>query len=387
MFQEARAAIGAQHGADSTARLVLIVDQFEQTFTLGGQDAAAERRAFITAVCSAAARADGPGSQPPAAVILAVRGDFIDQMAASAELAAALQHGVFVVPPMDGRDLLEAVTGPAAAAGLQIEPALAERVAADITDAASGGTTSGLLPLLSQAMLLTWENREGDKLTLRGYELAGGITLAVQVSADNAYNALTDRQQALAPYIIRAMTVRTSDGHLTRRPAIRAELHAGRPAPDQEDIDAVLAELASRRLVVLNGATVELAHDIIITAWPRLRAWLDEEQASMLTYSTLAADAGQWQARGRSRDYLYAGARLTTVQAAASHWAEAGPPARAECAPARIHSSRLPLRAQEEPRTAGRRRSAGCDGLVGSSLGFRSVQQPASCHRCSAGCR
>ena len=123
------------------------------------------------------------------------------------------------------------------------------------------------------------------------------------------------------------MTVRTSDGHLTRRPAIRAELHACRPAPDQEDIDAVLAELASRRLVVLNGATVELAHDIIITAWPRLRAWLDEEQASMLTYSTLAADACEWQARGRSRDYLYAGARLTTVQAAASHWAEEPDPA------------------------------------------------------------
>src|SRR5215813_9997935 len=108
-----------------TARLVLIVDQFEQVFTLNADpEGEAQRQAFITALCAAAANPVGPGQEPPALAMIAVRGDFWDWCAAYPELAGALQDGQFVVGPMTESELRLAITGPADAAGLHIEPAL-----------------------------------------------------------------------------------------------------------------------------------------------------------------------------------------------------------------------------------------------------------------------
>jgi hypothetical protein len=61
--------------ADCAARLVLIIDQFEQVFGADGPDERLERAAFIDAVCAAAARPAGPRGEPTARVVIAVRGD------------------------------------------------------------------------------------------------------------------------------------------------------------------------------------------------------------------------------------------------------------------------------------------------------------------------
>jgi len=110
---------------DGTNRLVLIVDQFEQVFTLplepGGE---ATRHAFIKALCSAVINPVGPWQEPSALVVIAVRGDFWDRCAAVPELVGALQDGQFVVGPMAESELRSAITGPAEVAGLRIDPGL-----------------------------------------------------------------------------------------------------------------------------------------------------------------------------------------------------------------------------------------------------------------------
>src|SRR5215469_12898640 len=169
------------------ARLVLIIDQFEQVFTLNPDiSGEATRQAFIAALCSAAATPIGPDIEPPALVAVAVRGDFWDRCAAVPELVSALQDGQFVVGPMTESELRVAITGPAQAAELRIDPALTDIILGDLR-VASGDGAAGVLPLLSQAMTLTWEQREGDRLTSRGYARAGGVSHAVQTGADRAY--------------------------------------------------------------------------------------------------------------------------------------------------------------------------------------------------------
>ena len=125
--------------ADGAARLVLIVDQFEQVFTLnpdlGGE---ATRQAFITALCAAAANPAGPGQEPAALVVIAVRGDFSDRCAAVPELVGPLQDGHFVVGPMTESELRVAITGPAEAAGLRIDPALTDTILGDLRVAGAG---------------------------------------------------------------------------------------------------------------------------------------------------------------------------------------------------------------------------------------------------------
>ena len=195
-----------------------------------------------------------PGQEPPALVVIAVRGDFWDRCAAVPELADALQDGQFVVGPMTESELRVTITGPAEAAGLRIDPALTDTILEDLR-VAGGDRSAGVLPLLSQAMALTWEHREDDRLTSHGYAQAGGVSHAVQTGADRAYDALPTGQQAIAPDVLRSMTVASPDGGLARRPVTREDLYAGLPGAARADIDAVLDAFAAERLAVLDGDT------------------------------------------------------------------------------------------------------------------------------------
>ena len=305
---------------DGTARLVLIVDQFEQVFTLnpdlGGQ---ATRQAFITALCAAAANPVGPGLEPPALVVIAVRGDFWDRCAAVPELADALQDGQFVVGPMTESELRVAITGPAETAGLRIDPALTDTILGDLRAAGANGS-AGVLPLLSQAMALTWEQREGAWLTSHGYAQAGGVSHAVQTGADRVYESLSAGQQALAREMLRSMTVTSRDGGLARRPVTREDLYAGLPGAARADIDAILDAFAAERLAVLDDDKAQLAHDVLLRAWPRLRGWLEEDQASWILYSQLADAAVAWHDSDDDPSFLYRGAQLAALQQAVVRW-------------------------------------------------------------------
>src|ERR1019366_2226356 len=272
----------AAPGGD-TGRLLLIVDPFEQIFTLSSGGAAeVERQAFITALCAVATNPAGPADEPPGLVVVAVRGDFWDQCAAYPELARALQDGQFVVGPMTESDLRRAVTGPAEAARLEIEAGLVDSILRDLHSA--DANNAGVLPLLSQAMLLTWENREGNRLTSHGYGAACGVSNAVSAGADAAYGALPPHQQALARDMLRRMIIVGRDGRLSRRPVTRTDLYGSAPAGQPAQIDAVLEAFAGKRLLTLNDGTAEISHDVLLHAWPLLGGWLADDQASLILY-------------------------------------------------------------------------------------------------------
>jgi hypothetical protein len=192
-------------------------------------------------------------------------GDFWDRCAAVPELVGPLQDGHFVVGPMTESELRVAITGPADAAGLRIDPALTDTILGDLR-VASRDRSVGVLPLLSEAMALTWEHREGDRLTSHGYAQAGGVSHAVQTAADRAYDALPAGQQAIAPDVLRSMTVASRDGGLARRPVTRRDLYTALPGAARGDIDAVLDAFAAERLTVLDGDGAQLSHDVLLRA-------------------------------------------------------------------------------------------------------------------------
>ena len=117
--------------AGAASRLVLIVDQFEQVFAADGAQDRAERAAFIDAVCAAATRPAGPRSEPPARVVIAVRGDYWDRCADYPQLVAVMERDHLVVGPMPEASLRRAITGPAEASGLRVESALIDAIVAD----------------------------------------------------------------------------------------------------------------------------------------------------------------------------------------------------------------------------------------------------------------
>ena len=300
-------------------RLVLAVDQFEEVFTLAPSRDAGQQ-AFIAALCAAASQPFGPRGEPAAVVVIAVRGDFWARCVAHAGLARLMQDGMFVVGPMTGTELREAITGPAAAAGLQVDADLADTILADLRTAGQD-EAEGILPLVSQSMMLTWQRRDGNRLTVQGYHESGGVARSVEFGAEAVYEALPDAGQQTAREVFRALVLVGPDGQLARRAAPRAELAAGRRQAARRALGTVLEAFASSRLLVLDGDTVQIAHDVLLRAWPRLRGWLDSEQANWVLYTQLQEDAAGWAGHGRDSSFLYRGSQLVAVEQVSARWA------------------------------------------------------------------
>ena len=314
-----------QRNGSRPGRLVLVVDQFEEVFTLAPGRGDAGQQAFIAALCAAASQPFGPRGEPPAIVVVAVRGDFWARCAAHAGLARVMQDGMFIVGPMTDTELRQAITGPADAAGLRVDADLADIILADLRTT-GWDEAEGTLPLLSQAMMLTWERRDGRCLTVQGYRETGGVARSVESSAEAVFEALSDAAQQIAREIFQALALVSPDGQLARRAVTRAELHAGRRDAARRMVDTVLEAFASSRLLVLDGDTVQIAHDILLRAWPRLRGWLDSEQANWVLYTQLQEDAAEWAGHGRDSSFLYRGTQLAAVELGVARWA--GDPAR-----------------------------------------------------------
>ncbi|MHC3467502.1 nSTAND1 domain-containing NTPase [Streptomyces sp. 7R007] len=280
--------------------LVLVVDQFEETFTLCRD--AAERDRFIRALVVAAAAPEGR-----CRVALGVRADFYGHCTRHAPLVEAMRDAQVPVGPMSLEELRQAVVGPAQRAGLSVEGALL----ATLTAQAYG--RPGVLPLLSHALRETWRRRRGNALTLQGFEAAGGLEGGLAHTAEEFYQRLDTAQQELARRVFVRLTAPGEGTEDTRRPASLTELAGS--ADDDIDVSGVLEHAAAARLVVLDRERVELAHEALIRCWPRLQGWLAEDREATRTLRRLTEAAQTWETLGRDPGALYRGTRLALAAA------------------------------------------------------------------------
>ncbi|MGI5426977.1 hypothetical protein [Streptomyces sp. CA-179760] len=303
-----RAAVAAwaRRVAPSGARPVVIVDQFEETFTLCPDEA--DRRAFIEALHAACSPA-GRDEPAPAVVVLGIRADFYERCLRYPELADALQHRHMVLGPLTTAELREAVTGPAKAVGLELEPGLAELIVREVSaDGPRGAHDAGVLPLLSHALLATWQRRKAGRLTLAGYRAAGGIQGAVAATAERAWSGLDPAARTAARLLLLRLVRLGEDTQATRRRGTRRKLaeESTDPGKTEESLEA----LVRARLVTLDAETVEITHEALLHAWPRLRDWIDDDRQGNLLRQRLEEDGRAWEESKRDTSLLYRGSRL-----------------------------------------------------------------------------
>ncbi|MFD3499912.1 AAA family ATPase [Streptomyces sp. NPDC058678] len=290
----------------NTAPPVVIIDQFEETFTLCSDEA--DRRTFIQFL-HAACTPGGPGGRAPVFVVLGIRADFYEQCLGYPELADALQHRHMVLGPLTTAELREAVTGPAKAVGLEMEPGLAELIVREVSaDGPRGAHDAGVLPLLSHALLATWQRRKSGRLTLAGYRAAGGIQGAVAATAERAWSGLDPAARTAARLLLLRLVRLGEDTQATRRRGTRRQLaeESRDPGKTEESLEA----LVRARLVTLDAETVEITHEALLTAWPRLRDWIDEGRGDHLLRQRLEEDGRAWEGSHRDTSLLYRGSRL-----------------------------------------------------------------------------
>ncbi|MBO1413107.1 WD40 repeat domain-containing protein [Streptomyces sp. FH025] len=309
-------------GAD---RLVVIVDQAEELFTQVAEKA--ERDRFVEALTRLAAPRGPDGRNPPALVVYGVRADFYGRFAEYPSLHAALETRQVFVGPLSDTELEEAITAPARSVGLSVEPGLVDVLLTDLgVDSLDGGRSgddwteegaqrprpwhgydAGRLPLLAHALRATWRNRKGSTLTLAGYRASGGIRGAIESTAEDAYRGLGEDGRQAAEVIFRNLVRINEDAEDTRR-ALPVERAA--EGADEAVAEAVLTAFTQGRLLTWNRSTVQITHEALLKAWPRLHRWLQTDRAGNLVRQQLKDAAAEWEGKHRDRSLLYRGNRL-----------------------------------------------------------------------------
>jgi WD40 repeat protein/DNA-binding SARP family transcriptional activator len=292
-------------GLGTARRVVLAVDQFEETFTFCRHKT--ERARFIAELARLSQRQEG------SAVVLAIRADFYGRCAEYPELSRALAANHVLVGSMRHVELRRAVVGPAERVGLHVEPDLVEALVADVED------EPGALPLLSTALLELWQRRDGRRLRLASYEDTGGVLGAVARLAEDAFGQLDAEQQRLGRRAMLRLAEVELEGGVERRRLPLAELDAG---DGSNAATQVIDLLADARLLTVSDGSVEFAHEALLREWPRLREWIEDGRDDMRVHRALSAAGDEWLRMDRDDEALYRGARL----AEARDWAARADP-------------------------------------------------------------
>ena len=280
---------------DGTSELVLVVDQFEELFTLCDDEE--ERRLFMVGLAEAVR-----DQHARVRVVLTLRADFYDKPLRYPELATLVKASTVPVTPLAPDELERAIAEPAERVGVELEPGLVAGIVADVID------QPGALPLLQYALTELYERRVSGMLTNDAYVALGGLAGALSRRADDLTDALDAAGQDSVRRLFSRLVTLGEGSEDMRRRALRSELT---DVPDD-----VLDQFGAARLLSFDRdpstrePTVEVAHEALIRQWPRPRAWLDEGRDGLRLHRHITTSARSWEAAGRDDGELYRGARL-----------------------------------------------------------------------------
>ena len=308
---------------DPQVELVLVIDQFEEVFTLVQDEAVRAHLldSLVTAILDERSRLR---------VIITLRADFIDRPLSYTDFGELLRQRMEVVLPLTPDELEQAILGPAERVGLQFEAGLVQAIMRD----AGAGDQPGALPLLQYALTELFEKRDGNLLTKNAYQAIGGVLGALGRRAEEVYRGLSETDRATARQLFLRLVTLGEGTEDTRRRVLRAELIALTPDPSptgegsavspspmgegrgEGRISSVVDSFGKHRLLTFDrdpltrGPTVEVAHEALLREWPRLREWLNDSRADVRLQRQLALAAHDWQNANRDASYLLIGAHL-----------------------------------------------------------------------------
>jgi WD40 repeat protein/DNA-binding SARP family transcriptional activator len=279
--------------------LLLVVDQFEELFTLVTEDA--HRQSFVDVLVAAVT-----ASRSRVRVIVTLRADFYDRPLEYSGLAELMRARTEAIVPMTPNELERAVTGPAERVGVAVERALVAQMSADVAD------QPGALPLLQYALTELFDSRQDATLSVATYQQIGGIAGALARRAEAVFAGLSDGAQEAARQLFLRLVTPGEGVEDTRRRATSGEMTGLAP----EQMPAVLAVFGTARLLSFDRdpttrePTVEVAHEALLREWRRLGGWIDATRDDLRIQRRLQAAATDWVAAGRDTSFLATGSRL-----------------------------------------------------------------------------
>lgn len=315
--------------ASAAPRLVLVVDQFEELFTLCRDKA--ERQLFLDCLLGAMNLATEGRYAVPLQVVIGMRSDFFSACNRSdyAVLGEAIQHNHLEVPPLTATELQDAICKPAQQLGVTLEPELVQQMITDVDGA------SNALPLLEYTLTELWQQRRDRRLNLVDYIRLGGIRGTLEKRANTLYHQLDPEQQASIQHIFLSLT-QFGDGVTedSRRRVFKQDLAT--PQFSSLLIDSLVQRLANEKLVVTSAwappgtglgeeQVVDVIHEALIRHWGLLRRWISLHRDDLRQQRELQELAEQWFRKGKSPDYLLQGEALGEALEFWLQWTQSTP--------------------------------------------------------------
>ncbi len=283
--------------------LFLLIDQFEELFTLCADDAV--RKAWMNAISHALLEKNSR-----LRVVFTMRADFLDRPLQYPDLADIMRYRVVLVPMLNLEELERAITGPARRIGLFFE----DRLVAAMLDEVSA--QSGALPLLQYALSELFQKRSGNMLTLKSFQEIGGVRGALAGRAEAAYSSLNDAEKNAARQLMLRLTTLGEGREDTRRRVYQTELDALRAEVGGSAYDAALNAFTHARLLTFDRDpggfenTLEVAHEALLRNWQKLQEWLQASRADLRLQRQLSTTVQAWREANQDQSFLLAGTRL-----------------------------------------------------------------------------
>ena len=289
---------------EETSELVLVIDQFEELFTLVADEGV--RADFIDSLFVAVGDPRGR-----LRVVVTLRADYYDRPLLYLPATELLNRRSELVGPLSADEMYQAITAPAQRVGLELERGLAATILQDVAE------QPGTLPLLQDTLTELYERRAGRVLTLAAYHASGGVFGSLAGRAESLYAGLTAPEQAETRQLFLRLATPGAGEEDTRRRVLRSELASA--ARDEAALQRVLERFGRYRMLTFDrdplsgGPTMEVAHEALLRTWGRLREWLAESRDRLRTERRLMLSATEWQAAGQEASFLARGARLAHV--------------------------------------------------------------------------
>jgi WD40 repeat protein/serine/threonine protein kinase len=290
------------------SELVLLIDQFEEVFTLVTNEEIRTR--FLNMLVKAA---KSPTSRLK--LIITLRADFYDRPLQYAGLSELIRDNTEVVLPLSLPEMEEAITQPSDRFGIQFEHGLVARIISDVNQ------QPGALPLMQFALTELFDKRDGYLLKTESYLASGGVLGALARRAEDLYITLDSYSQAAAQQMFLRLVSLAEGAEDTRRRVTRTELNI--ISTDKSIVQHVIDEFGKHRLLTFDyepgtrTPTVEVAHEALIREWGRYRDWLQSSREELRLHRRLNQATTDWVVAGKDKSFLPSGARLVQYEALA----------------------------------------------------------------------
>ena len=278
--------------------LVVLIDQFEELFTMTG---AAERQAFLDLIeTSIEARW--------VRFVLTLRADFFDRPLLYAGFGKLLKTSTVMLTSPTPGELAEAINMPAQGVGVEVAPELVERMVGEVRD------QPGALPLLQHTLAELFTSRRSDLIGIGDFEERGGVRGSLAKRAESIHSRLSDADTTKVKQLFLRLVAIVDENSPTRRRVRVTEV------ADLEVEEAIEAFVRSRLLVLDSEPetripTIEVSHEALLTYWPRFAGWIDSAREDLTMVRRLEESRREWEGSGRDDGYLLTRGRLAQHQA------------------------------------------------------------------------